>query len=186
MLDQIVPARRRISFDHHLSHAACALFSSPFGRSLIFSYDKGGNDGSFRVYLANKKEQILQQIGNPSLKLGRYQLFGWFMTELRRRVNATAANYVDLVDPSMRGGVWESAMSPFDMLRQAMPGKMMALAALGKVRSPWRYLIRHIFETGSFAVNEKGWRVASGFEEWTPSAVVHRREFFSESDGRHA
>ena len=39
-------------FDHHQSHAAGAYYQSPYEKSLIFTYDGGGNGSFFNVYVA--------------------------------------------------------------------------------------------------------------------------------------
>lgn len=38
--------------NHHECHANCAFYLSPFEKSLIVSFDGGGNDGFFNIYLA--------------------------------------------------------------------------------------------------------------------------------------
>src|SRR5262245_43846238 len=40
--------------DHPAAHAAAAFYQSPFAKSLVLSYDGGGNDGTFRTYLASR------------------------------------------------------------------------------------------------------------------------------------
>lgn len=41
---------------HHQSHAAAAFFQSPFSESLIISFDGGGDDGFFNIYLADRSK----------------------------------------------------------------------------------------------------------------------------------
>ena len=40
---------------HHHCHAASAFYQSPFKESLILSYDGGGDDGYFNLYVGNQK-----------------------------------------------------------------------------------------------------------------------------------
>src|SRR6187399_2419872 len=51
-LFQLLGAKSVEDVDHHLAHAAAAFYESPFDTSLIVSYDGGGNDGTFRTFLA--------------------------------------------------------------------------------------------------------------------------------------
>ena len=43
---------------HHQTHAASALHLSPFKQALIVSYDGGGDDGHFNIYLGDKERGI--------------------------------------------------------------------------------------------------------------------------------
>lgn len=47
--------------NHHEAHAAAAFYQSPFERSIVISYDGGGNDGYFNVYRFenNQIEKVL-------------------------------------------------------------------------------------------------------------------------------
>ena len=60
---------RWITVDHHLAHAALGFYDSPFNKSLIFSYDGGGNDGTFNVYFGDRKDGIrhLRWVGDTSI-----------------------------------------------------------------------------------------------------------------------
>ena len=53
LIQQIFPFKEMTTFDHHRCHAASTFYQSPFKRSLIISYDGGGNDGFFNVYLGD-------------------------------------------------------------------------------------------------------------------------------------
>ena len=39
---------------HHETHAASAFYLSPFKQALIVSYDGGGDDGHFNIYIGNE------------------------------------------------------------------------------------------------------------------------------------
>lgn len=61
--------------DHHHSHAASTFYQSGFNESLIISYDGGGNDGFFNIYLADQNginllEKIESDFGGGYLLLG--------------------------------------------------------------------------------------------------------------------
>lgn len=40
--------------NHHLQHAACTFYQSDFDKAIIYSYDGGGDDEWFNVYVASK------------------------------------------------------------------------------------------------------------------------------------
>jgi carbamoyltransferase len=62
-------------FHHHLSHAACAFYQSPFEKSIVISYDGGGSDGCFVIYLADKKNNTFDVIKKVSINFGQFYLF---------------------------------------------------------------------------------------------------------------
>ena len=47
---------------HHKAHAAAAFFTSGFSEAMVFSYDGGGNDGTFCVYDIKKSNPSFDQI----------------------------------------------------------------------------------------------------------------------------
>ena len=121
-LHEDIPALEYINCLHHESHAAGAFYQSPFQSALIFSFDGGGNDGFFNVYLGRRRlgVKLLGSISNPVnnsphiyLDLGfPYMLFGHYIEEIRQEVDLAAGNLV-------------------------YPGKLMGLAAFGEVQENW-------------------------------------------------
>ena len=55
LIQQIFPFKEMTTFDHHRCHAASTFYQSPFKESLILSYDGGGDDGYFNLYVGNQK-----------------------------------------------------------------------------------------------------------------------------------
>jgi hypothetical protein len=53
-LKTLVAASEWRTFNHHQAHAALGFYDSPFSSALVFSFDGGGNDGYFNVYLAER------------------------------------------------------------------------------------------------------------------------------------
>jgi len=47
---------------HHKAHAAAAFYTSGFDEAMVFSYDGGGNDGTFCVYDLKKSNPSFEQI----------------------------------------------------------------------------------------------------------------------------
>ena len=67
---------------HHQTHAASALYLSPFDKALIVSYDGGGDDGHFNVYMGDKKNGIRLLENIPSDFGGGYLLCGAMVREV--------------------------------------------------------------------------------------------------------
>ncbi len=131
-LEKDFPAKTYIHCKHHHSHAAGAFYQSPYDKALIFSFDGGGNDGCFNIYLAKrgKELQLLKQITHPAstspheyLDLGLpYMLFGHYLGEIRQEIDVTAGNLT-------------------------YPGKMMGLASYGNIREEWLEPLTKFFLT---------------------------------------
>lgn len=97
--------------DHHLAHAAAAFYQSPYERSLLISYDGGGNDGTFRTFLGCRARGIHPHDDNWSLNLGI-------------PYRALAYPIADICKPN-------------DDRELSNAGKLMGLAAYGQVRPEW-------------------------------------------------
>ena len=67
---------------HHQTHAASALHLSPFKHALIVSYDGGGDDGHFNIYLGDKEKGIRLLENIPSDFGGGYLLCGAMVREV--------------------------------------------------------------------------------------------------------
>ncbi len=117
-----IPALEYIPCLHHESHAAGSFYQSNYKSALVFSFDGGGNDGFFNIYLAkrNKGVRLLSTVYNPAsnsphiyLDLGfPYMLLGHFIEEIKQEIDLSAGNLV-------------------------YPGKLMGLAPYGKVQENW-------------------------------------------------
>lgn len=105
------PSSTYIECLHHQSHAANSFYQSDDERALIFSFDGGGNDGFFNVYLADRQTGIIK-LGSHHQDLGfPYMIFGHYMNDIRR-------------EPLWIGNLVYS-------------GKIMGLCAYGNVREEW-------------------------------------------------
>jgi len=106
---------------HHESHAYNVFYQSDYQEALIFSFDGGGDDGKFNIYLAKRGEDIerLEQVINPVLDkhhiyydLGfPYMIFGQYFGDIKEEW---------IADGNL---VW--------------PGKIMGLAPYGDVNEEW-------------------------------------------------
>ncbi len=97
--------------DHHLAHAAAALYQSPFKKSLIISFDGGGNDGTFKAFIGCRKQGIKALFSPITPNLGiPYRALAYPISEIHK---------------------------PDDGKERSNAGKLMGLAAYGKVRPEW-------------------------------------------------
>ena len=117
------PVRQWTTADHHASHAALGFFDSPYARALVFSYDGGGNEGTFVVYLGDRSAaargepgaKALTIVGVPSPADGYEDgLCGMYYTFCERV-------------PEIGGDTCAGAR-----YCPHLPGRMMGFAALGK------------------------------------------------------
>ncbi|XP_065064830.1 nodulation protein U-like isoform X2 [Rhopilema esculentum] len=123
ILSSLVKAKRWVTVDHHLAHAALGFYDSPFKSALVFSYDGGGNDGTFNVYHADRNKGIkhLKWVG---LNLG------------------TPFRQLAIAMPEVTGGKGTSEETKdlttyMRFAPLALSGKVMGYAALGSIREEW-------------------------------------------------
>lgn len=120
-LHQHIPAKNYVPKLHHKSHAAGTFYQSNFQEALIFSFDGGGNDGMFNIYLADRTKGVteIHRTLNPifntqhmNYNLGfPYMVFAHYMQ--------------DITLESLGDG------------NLTYPGKLMGLASYGNVRDAW-------------------------------------------------
>ena len=121
VMKSYIDADKYISVNHHQSHAAGTFYQSPYQDALIFSFDGGGNDGMFNIYLANRTngvtliDRLINPIhNNPHIcyDLGfPYMIFGHYLNDIRLEV---------LGDGNL-----------------VYPGKLMGLASYGNINQNW-------------------------------------------------
>lgn len=121
-----VKARNYINTKHHYSHAGGAFYQSPFDESIIFSFDGGGNDGTFSAYYADRQRGLLQ-LKDFNVDLGcPYMLIGHYLEDI---------NFQQIHDGHL-----------------VYPGKIMGLVSYGKINEKWL----GAFETFCREANLKG------------------------------
>lgn len=121
ILRELVTADEWRRVGHHHAHALHGHCDSEFARSLVLSYDGGGNDGTFRVFSVDARE--VRPLDRIPLNLGT-----------PFRVLATTMPEVTGKKPQPRHG------------HLALAGKLMAYAALGRPREEWFRGIGEYFE----------------------------------------
>lgn len=110
--EHLFPAEIGMSAGHHLEHAYGSLYQSPHDRALIFSFDGGGNDGYFNVYLGDKTIGTMELVKRIENDLGfAYMSFGDKLAPIRHE--------------------------PFWYGNLVYSGKIMGLCAYGKVQNEW-------------------------------------------------
>jgi carbamoyltransferase len=83
------------NFAHHLSHASLAYFTSPFDKSIIFSYDGAGNDGQTLLFTATGNE--INYFKNFHIRFGQaYNNLGYIMGLKPDVVGSTAGKLMGL------------------------------------------------------------------------------------------
>ena len=135
-IKKVLNVKNIIQYDHHLSHAACAFYQSPFEESIIISFDGGGNDGVFNVYKGNKKEGIKKINFSSSINLGHaYMLTAYPIKEIQ----------------NIKGRL------PEDL---ALAGKMMGLVAYGKYKQEWLQNMIDLYkQTGNWNLEQLGKKI---------------------------
>lgn len=114
---------------HHDSHAACAYYQSNFNDSLIFSYDGGGDDGSFVIY--KSVDNKLEKIKTIEKNIGYvYNLSGYPCREIK----------------GVRGNLYNDL---------AIAGKLMGLVGYGSAVDEWKNQF-HLFynKSSGWDINE--------------------------------
>ena len=136
-LAHLIPGKNYINkYRHHQSHAAGTFYQSPYNKALVFSFDGGGDDGKFRIFLGDKKEGLinLETIANPKLKADDY--------DGSNDTNPSAIFWhhpFDLGFPYMCMGEFLGDIEQINLGdgNLVYPGKIMGLCSYGKVRKRW-------------------------------------------------
>eukprot|EP00112_Aurelia_sp_Birch-Aquarium-sp1_P007756 Seg1847.2 transcript_id=Seg1847.2/GoldUCD/mRNA.D3Y31 product="Nodulation protein U" protein_id=Seg1847.2/GoldUCD/D3Y31 len=123
ILQSLVKAERWITVDHHLAHAALSFYDSPFNRSLIFSYDGGGNDGTFNVYFGDRH--------------GGIRHLKWVGLNLGTPFRQLAIAMPEVTGKSQDAEETKDLTTYMRFAALALSGKVMGYAALGKIREGW-------------------------------------------------
>ena len=112
--DRSVQAKRKeFGPTHHLCHACGTFYQSPFDKAIIVSFDGGGDDGFFNIFVAEDRQTGPKQIESHKIDLGfAYMVFGSYIDEIR-------------FEPSLSDG------------NLIYSGKLMGLCGYGNVVDKW-------------------------------------------------
>jgi carbamoyltransferase len=117
-------ADKYVFFKHQDTHAANSLYQSPHNEALIVSCDGGGDDGFFVTYHAVKGQPLvkLNNIHNRNLGM-KYAQIGTVIPQIKKS-KVKHENYYS----------WAESRNMDNLVNS---GKLMGLAAYGKVREEW-------------------------------------------------
>lgn len=125
-----IPAKNYIGGLHHLSHAACGFYQSPYKTATIISFDGGGNDGFFNIYKAIDRNTIIE-IERKQIDLGfPYMSFGEYLGDIKLEADISIGNLV-------------------------YSGKIMGLCSYGNFRVEWVIPIKEYYLSGTSGNNYK-------------------------------
>jgi len=118
-----IPAKNYIDCLHHESHAACALYQSMLNNAIIVSYDGGGNDGFFNVYLAENR--CFSLLDKHNIDLGfPYMIFGEYLNDIKREPALSIGNLVyggKIMGLASYGYAHDDLIKPFEDFYLAKP-----------------------------------------------------------------
>jgi carbamoyltransferase len=133
-----IKAKNYISVPHHHSHASGVFYQSPYKKALIFSFDGGGDDGEFNVYLGTRGEDLvrlaqfkneMKNDGHTYYNLGfAYMVFGQYLKDIK---------FECLSDGNL-----------------VYPGKLMGLASYGKANEEWLPHFIEFFKSDPDGMND--------------------------------
>lgn len=125
---------------HHLSHALMAYHSSPFHSAVIVSYDGGGDDGLFNIYVGIGNE--VHRVARFGYNMGdTYAFLGGLLPEVTREREAMDINFCQKLLPALESGQrsldgWSRFPFRYRLsARLSFAGKLMGYAATGKTNS---------------------------------------------------
>lgn len=88
------PAKEYVECKHHESHMAGTFYQSPYNKALVISFDGGGNDGFFKVYLTERNSK-LKLLKEYRFDLGfSYMVFGEYLADIKKESALNLANLV--------------------------------------------------------------------------------------------
>ena len=147
-LERHIPAKNYVEGLHHRAHAAGVFYQSTYEKALIFSFDGGGNDGKFNVYLGDRDNSvtILETVLSPILNnpvigydLGfPYMAFGEYLKDIKYE-SISSGNLV-------------------------YPGKIMGLVSYGSVNHEWLSHFIDFYKTNPHGGRVNGWEVGSYYD----------------------
>jgi len=92
--EKYIPAKNYVNVLHHLSHAACGLYQTDYKNALIVSFDGGGSDGFFNIYISKNRNSI-ELLDKYNIDLGfAYMSFGDYLDDIRQEPALNIGNLV--------------------------------------------------------------------------------------------
>jgi carbamoyltransferase len=99
---------------HHVAHSYNSLYQSPFDKAIILSFDGGGEDGHFNIFLGEKQKELVN-IKKLSIDLGsHYHLLGSTCEDIKHyNVLTTAGKVMGLQSYGNVVPEWKLPMKEF-------------------------------------------------------------------------
>lgn len=126
--DRLIPADNYVNCFHHRSHAAGAFYQSDLDKAIILSFDGGGNDGFFNIFIAENRKDI-KVLSKTNLDLGfAYMIFGQYLGDIK-------------LEPALNIG------------NLVYSGKIMGLCSYGNVNEDWLPHFKAFYKSKPDGVN---------------------------------
>lgn len=164
-LKTMINAKEFMRLDHHLSHAACGFYQSPYEEAIIISFDGAGNDGRFNIY--HGKDGRIEKIQKLSIE------------SMGKNYRKVSLSLKDIKKVGKNGSLIRMV---------AFSGKLMGLSAYGKVRNEWIKGFRKLYETGDIEyvsfVTGRQFISPKTFRKY--GKINRNEQFYKEYDGQFA
>lgn len=110
---------------HHQLHAYSTFYQSPYDNNIIISFDGGGNDGFFNIYIWSKNMTEPLMVKQIPYDLGSsYMAFGHFLDPIKQECDLSEGNLV-------------------------YSGKLMGLCGYGAVNNQWINFFEEYYKVDS-------------------------------------
>lgn len=117
----------KITYDHHMAHAACAFYQTDYTDSIVFTYDGGGDNGFFNVYHASQTNGI-RLLEKFDQDLGfAYMIIADYLSDIKK--------------------------DPLNIGNLVYAGKLMGLCSYGQVRQEWIKPFNDFYEKFNYKGN---------------------------------
>ena len=152
---------------HHQTHALSALYLSPFDKALIVSYDGGGDDGHFNIYVGDKQNGKIKLLKKVESDFGGgYLLCGAMVREVSESSRHMLALSGKIMGLCAYGDVIEEYVDAFSVVLFDRDFNKLAKVTglpLKNVDTPWKDPLQmYVFE------DKKGYDISAsaqaGFE----------------------
>ena len=80
--------------NHHIAHASCAFYQSPYNEALVVSFDGGSDEGFFNVYIIKRGEDPVKLYSGKKDYAVSYMAAGHFVPAIRNEEDIYKGNLV--------------------------------------------------------------------------------------------
>lgn len=140
--------------DHHVAHACCGFYQSPFKKALVVSFDGGSDEGFFNVYIIERNKHPVKIYSGKKDYAVSYMSAGHFIKEIKTEKDIYQGNLV-------------------------YPGKLMGYVGYGEYNEKYAHKLIDFYKSNTYDdVPDAVCRFVQkfGFEDW--------QGYFNVSDGK--